>query len=71
MEHTLLLSQDGETYEFGIVNTRIRGQIKVIKTDGKTKTPLAGVVFDVLDADGEVVATLTTGEDGTAITDEL
>ncbi|MGL4667965.1 MAG: SpaA isopeptide-forming pilin-related protein, partial [Saezia sp.] len=70
-EHTLLLSQDGETYEFGIVNQRIRGQIKVIKTDGKTKEPLAGVVFDVLDADGNVVATLTTGADGVAITDEL
>jgi uncharacterized surface anchored protein len=70
-QHTILLSRDGETYEFGIVNTKIRGQIKVIKTDGKTKTPLDGVVFEVFDASGKVVATLTTDKDGIAITDWL
>ena len=32
-EYTLLLSRDGETYELGIVNFKIRGQIKVIKTE--------------------------------------
>jgi uncharacterized surface anchored protein len=70
-QHTILLSHDGETYEFGIVNTKIKGQIKVVKTDGKTKTPLADVVFELKDADGNVIAELTTGKDGIALTDEL
>jgi len=69
--HTILLSHDGETYEFGLVNEKIRGQIKVIKTDGKTKTPLEGVVFDVFDAGGKIVATITTDKDGIAITEPL
>jgi LPXTG-motif cell wall-anchored protein len=70
-QHTLLLSRDGETYEFGIVNERIRGQIKVIKTDGTTKAPLEGVAFELKDADGNVIAELTTDKDGIALTDEL
>jgi LPXTG-motif cell wall-anchored protein len=70
-QHTLLLSRDGETYEFGIVNEKIRGQIKVIKTDGTTKTPLEGVVFELKDADGNVIAELTTDKDGVALSDEL
>jgi uncharacterized surface anchored protein len=70
-EHTLLLSRDGETYEFGIVNEKIRGQVKIIKTDGKTKVPLEGVIFDVYGASGSAIATLTTGKDGVALSDEL
>jgi LPXTG-motif cell wall-anchored protein len=70
-QHTILLSHDGETYEFGIVNEKIRGQIKVIKTDGKTRTPLEGVVFELKDADGNVLAELTTDKDGIALSDEL
>jgi uncharacterized surface anchored protein len=70
-QHTILLAKDGETYEFGLVNEKIRGQIKVIKTDGKTKTPLMGVVFELKDADGNVIAELITDKDGVALTDEL
>jgi LPXTG-motif cell wall-anchored protein len=70
-EHILLLSRDGETYEFGLVNEKIRGQIKIIKTDGTTKTPLEGVVFELKDADGNILAELTTDKDGIALTDEL
>jgi uncharacterized surface anchored protein len=70
-QHTLLLSRDGETYEFGIVNEKIRGQIKVIKTDVKTKTPLEGVVFELKDADSKTIAELTTDKDGVALSDKL
>jgi LPXTG-motif cell wall-anchored protein len=69
--HTILLARDGETYEFGIVNERICGQIKVIKTDGKTKTPLEVVVFELKDAEGNIIAELTTDKDGIALSDEL
>ncbi|MGD9663034.1 MAG: collagen binding domain-containing protein, partial [Porticoccaceae bacterium] len=67
-QHILLIARDGEVYEFGLVNEKIHGKIKVIKTDGATKAPLEGVVFEVFDKDGKVVATLTTGKDGTATT---
>jgi uncharacterized surface anchored protein len=70
-EHILLLARDGETYEFGLVNEKVRGQIKVIKTDGKTRTPLEGVAFEVKDADGNVVAEIATDKDGIALSDEL
>jgi uncharacterized surface anchored protein len=70
-QHIILLGKDGETYEFGIVNPKIKGQIKVIKTDGKTKTPLMGVVFELKDSEGKVIATLTTDKDGIALTGEL
>lgn len=70
-QHIILLSRDGEIYEFGLVNEKIRGQIKVIKTDGKTKTPLDGVVFELEDSEGNVIAELITDREGVAITDEL
>jgi uncharacterized surface anchored protein len=70
-KHILLLSRNGETYEFGLVNEKIRGQIKVIKTDGRTKTPLANVVFELKDAEGNVIAELVTDKDGVALSDEL
>jgi LPXTG-motif cell wall-anchored protein len=70
-EHTILLSRDGETYEFGLVNEKIRGQIKVIKTDGKTKAPIEGVVFELKDAEGSIIAELATDKDGIALSDEL
>ncbi len=70
-EHSLFLVKDSETYEFSLTNRRIRGKIELIKTDRETKEPLEGVVFEVFDSDGNLVATLTTGADGTAITDWL
>jgi uncharacterized surface anchored protein len=70
-QHTILLSHNGETYEFGLVNEKIRGQIKVIKTDGKTKIPLEGVDFELKDTDGNILAELITDKDGVALSDEL
>jgi uncharacterized surface anchored protein len=54
-----------------IENFLIKGQIKVIKTDGDTKTPLEGVVFEVFDSTDTVVATLVTDKDGIAFSDWL
>lgn len=49
-----------------------KGQIKVIKVDkDNNEIKLQGVVFDVLDEKNNVVDTITTGEDGTAITKRL
>lgn len=70
-KHFIIISEDKKVYEFGLINYKIMGQIKVIKTDGKTKTPLAGVVFDVLDQNGVQITEITTDENGIAITDLL
>lgn len=45
--------------------SRVGKQVRVTKTDADGK-PLAGATFQLLDANGTVVATLTTGADGTA-----
>ena len=60
----VVIINDGEP----IINELKKAQIKVIKTDGNTKTPLPGVVFEVRDENGNVVCEIVTQEDGTAIT---
>ena len=62
-------------------NTPIRFKVKIIKTDGLTKQPLAGAVFTITrtsglpshngSGDGEVVATLTTDAKGEATSELL
>jgi hypothetical protein len=51
-----------------IVNELNRAKIKVIKTDGETQTLLEGVVFTVIDPNGNAVCEIITGADGTAET---
>ena len=58
----LVTINDGEP----IVNDLIRGTIKVFKIDEDTKVPLEGVVFEVIDKNGNVIAEITTDADGIA-----
>ena len=66
----------GATSDIRFENDRVNGKIRIVKRDALTKEALAGAVFTVtcLSAAegggtvGEVVATLTTGADGTAET---
>ena len=66
----------GATSDVRFANDRINGKIRIVKRDALTKEALAGAVFTVTrlsaaeggGAVGEVVATLTTGADGTAET---
>ena len=71
----------GATSRISFANAPIQGKIRIVKTDSLTHEPLAGVVFTVTRlsapagsngaAVGSVVATLTTGADGSAETDWL
>ena len=71
----------GATSRISFANAPIQGKIRIVKTDSLTHEPLAGVVFTVTRlstpagsngaAVGSVVATLTTGADGSAETDRL
>lgn len=57
--------------ELTATNMPSTSKIRIVKIDADTKAPLAGAVFSVSDSSGSSVATLTTGEDGTAETDWL
>lgn len=57
--------------EISAPNNKLKGKIKVIKTDGKTSTPLRGAKFGVFKKDNTKVTEITTGTDGTAITGDL
>lgn len=66
----------GKTVELKLENEKIKGQIKIIKiseddnptTGDKANSPLENVEFEVYDVNGKIVDTLTTDEDGTALT---
>ena len=53
-----------------VINKVAVGQLKVIKYDN-AGNKLAGVTFNILDEQGNVVDTITTGKDGSAITKTL
>lgn len=54
-----------------ISNERMKGSIKLIKTDGHKKTPLEGVEFDLLDSEKNVVGSYKTDENGEIFIDNL
>ena len=54
-----------------ISNERMKGSIKLIKTDGHKKTPLEGVEFDLLDSEKNVTGTYETDANGEIFIDNL
>ena len=63
----------GDTSSVTFANEPIKGKIRIVKRDHLTQEPLAGAAFTItrLSAPEAVVATITTGADGTAETDWL
>ena len=61
---------DGGTAALPLTNERALRPVRVLKT-GEESEPLAGAVYEILDATDAVVATLTTGDDGTAESEPL
>lgn len=67
-----------ETLTFTVKNTPLQGSIRILKTDDETQKPLPGAVFTVTrisglpshngEGDGEVVAVITSDENGVAET---
>lgn len=56
---------DGATVTLGVTNERALRPVRVLKT-GEEGEPLAGAVYEIRNSSADVVATLTTGIDGTA-----
>lgn len=54
-----------------IENEKIRGSIKLVKTDDTGTKPLAGAVFEIRDAQNQLVDTLVTNSKGEAMSKNL
>ena len=67
---TVSVTESGQTYAVDVKNYPDKGQIQVIKTDALRGNPIRGVVFDVFQGETKVV-TITTNENGVAVTDSL
>lgn len=63
--------EDGKTYEIAVTNEPTKGYIKLTKTDGQTGAVMFGVQFDIYDADGTLVGTMTTDSKGVAMSGAL
>ena len=61
---------DGQNVIENMVNYYVKGQLKIVKVD-TNQTPIAGVKFNILDADKKVVDTITTDENGIAMSKKL
>lgn len=54
-----------------ISNERMKGSIKLIKTDGHKKTPLEGVEFDLMDSEKNITGSYKTDKNGEIFIDNL
>lgn len=69
-EHKFVLTDNGQIVKKTVVNEYKQGKLKIIKVDENSK-PLAGVKFEILDLDENLVCTMTTDENGIAESEEL
>lgn len=63
--------EDGKTYSFTVENTPMSGGLRLIKTDSMADSPIAGVQFDIYDANGTLVTSMTTDANGVATAPSL
>lgn len=60
---TLNAENKHKTIRFEMLNKETPILLNLIKTDGKTKTPLAGAEYVLKDSEGQIITTLITGKD--------
>lgn len=67
-------AEDGKTYTVEVENEPTKGWIRLVKTDRLDGNPIEGVAFDIYENDeygNALVADMTTGKDGTAVSPPL
>ncbi len=67
-------TEDGKTYAVEAENEPTKGWIRLVKTDRLNGNSIEGVTFDIYENDeygGELVASMTTGKDGAAVSPPL
>lgn len=65
------VEETGEIQKVAMSDERVKGAIKIYKTDSKTKSPIKEVEFELRNKDGKVLAKLITDKKGYAKTDLL
>lgn len=66
------ISEDNiQPIEVVVENVPTRGYIRLTKTDSLAGTPIDGVQFDIFDASGDLAGTMTTDENGVAVSPAL
>lgn len=65
------VKETAEIQKVTMVDEIVNGRIEILKTDEITGKGIAGVEFEIRDADGNVIETLVTNEDGRATSKEL
>ncbi len=65
------VNEHGRTYTIDVENVSMQGGIRLTKTDADTGKPLSGVQFDIYDANGALVGSMTTNENGVAMSPNL
>ncbi|MCM1158964.1 MAG: SpaA isopeptide-forming pilin-related protein [Clostridium sp.] len=65
------VEETGEIQKVSMTDERVKGRIEIYKTDKSNGKPIEGVVFEVRDKDGKVLATLKTDKKGYAETELL
>ena len=70
-KHQFSLTENNQIIPKTVINDVCEGKLKIIKLVEGKETPLAGVKFDILDADRNVIQTVETDENGEAMTDTL
>lgn len=61
----------GHTTTFTVVHRKIEGGLKIIASDKERQNRYAGVVFEILDADKNVIDTIETNNNGEAVSKKL
>ena len=69
-EYTFEIKTAYQTISKTVVNKRATGSLKIVKTDDKF-TPIAGVKFEIKNAAGTIVDTITTNAQGVAVSKRL
>lgn len=65
------VEETGEIQKVAMTDERVKGRIEIYKMDKSNGKPIEGVVFEVRDKDGKVLATLKTDKKGYAETELL
>ena len=69
--HKFTIEEDGQNVIERVVNYYNKGQLKILKLEDGTKTPIAGVKFAILNESKEVIEEIVTDENGIAESSKL
>ncbi len=65
------IEENGQNVIKNMINYYAKGKLKIYKLDKDTEEVIEGVVFNVIDAQGNIVDTITTDKEGIAVSKDL